>query len=130
MTHYIVRARSDGRAGMPMFGLSTKQAKSFAGQKVHIGDRELTVGRDGRINIPRDIMNKYGVKGADGRQRLSITFASDSDGNLGVLAYTPPLHQMDARTGDVTRPYKGLDVDDDEVILEPSDAPDFNWSPL
>ena len=130
MTHYIVRARSDGRAGMPMFGLSTKQAKSFAGQKVHIGDRELTVGRDGRINIPRDIMNTYGVKGADGRQRLSINFASDSDGKLGVLAYTPPLHQMDAGTGDVTRPYKGLDVDDDEVILEPSDAPDFNWSPL
>ena len=86
MTHYIVRARADGRAGMPMFGLSTKQAKSFAGQKVHIGDRVLTVGRDGRINIPRDIMNTYGVKGADGRQRLSITFASDSVGNLGVLA--------------------------------------------
>jgi len=130
MTHYIVRARSDGRAGMPMFGLSTKQAKSFAGQKVHIGDRVLTVGRDGRINIPRDIMNTYGVKGADGRQRLSITFASDSDGNLGVLAYTPPPHQMDAATGDVTRPYKGLDVYDDEVTLEPSDGPDFNWSPL
>ena len=130
MTHYIVRARSDGRAGMPMFGLPTKEAKSFAGQKVHIGDRELTVGRDGRINIPRDIMNTYGVKGADGRQRLSINFASDSDGHLGVLAYTPPLHQMDAGTGDITRPYKGLDVDDDEVILEPSDAPDFNWSPL
>ncbi len=49
---------------------------------------------------------------------------------IGVLAYTPPLYQMDAGTGDVTRPYKGLDVDDDEVILEPSDAPDFNWSPL
>ena len=70
MTHYIVRARADGRAGMPMFGLSTKQAKSFAGQKVHIGHRVLTVGRDGRINIPRDIMNTYGVKGADGRQRV------------------------------------------------------------
>ncbi len=130
MTHYIVRARSDGRAGMPMFGLPTKQAKSFAGQTVHIGDRELTVGRDGRINIPKDIMNEYGVKGADGRQRLSINFASDSKGNLGVLAYAPPHHQKDAQTGDVTRPYKGLDVEDDEVILEPSDAPDFNWSPL
>ncbi len=23
-----------------------------------------------------------------------------------------------------------VDVDDDEVILEPSDAPDFNWSPV
>jgi len=51
-------------------------------------------------------------------------------GNLGVLVYTPPPHQKDAQTGDLTRPYKGLDVDDDEVILEPSDAPDFNWSPL
>ena len=69
MTHYIVRARSDGRAGMPMFGLSTKQAKSFAGQKVHIGDREVTVGRDGRINIPKDIMETYGVVGDDGRRR-------------------------------------------------------------
>ena len=44
MTHYIVRARSDGRAGMPMFGLSGPRAKSFAGQTVHIGDREVTVG--------------------------------------------------------------------------------------
>ena len=51
MTYYIVRARSDGRAGMPVFGLSTKQAKSFAGQTVHIGDREVMVGRDGRTRL-------------------------------------------------------------------------------
>jgi len=33
-------------------------------------------------------------------------------------------------TGYDSWPYKGLDVDDDEVILEPSDGPDFNWSPV
>src|SRR5690606_41053304 len=77
MTHYIVRARSDGRAGMPMFGLSGPRAKSFAGQTVYIGDREVTVGRDGRINIPKDIMETYGVVGDDGRRRVSINFASD-----------------------------------------------------
>jgi len=130
MTHYIVRARSDGRAGMPMFGLSKKRAKSFAGQTVHIGDRKVTVGRDGRINIPKDIMETYGVVGDDGRRRLSINFASDGQGNFGVLAYTPPPHQKDARTGDLTRPYRALDIYDDEVILELSDGPDFNWSPL
>jgi len=80
MTHYIVRARSDGRAGMPMFGLSGPRAKSFAGQTVHIGDRKVTVGRDGRINIPKDIMETYGVVGDDGRRRLSINFASDGAG--------------------------------------------------
>ena len=130
MTHYIVRARSDGRAGMPMFGLSGSRAKSFAGQTVYIGDREVTVGRDGRINIPKDIMETYGVVGDDGRRRLSINFASDGQGNLGVLVYTPPPHQKDAQTGDLTRPYKGLNVYDDDFILEPSDGPDFNWSPL
>ena len=121
MTHYIVRARSDGRAGMPMFGLSGSRAKSFAGQTVYI---------DGRINIPKDIMETYGVVGDDGRRRVSINFASDGQGNLGVLIYTPPPHQRDAQTGDPTRPYKGLNVYDDEVVLEPSDGPDFNWSPL
>lgn len=50
---------------------------------------------------------------SDGRTRLSINFASDGQGNLGVLAYTPPPHQKDARTGDLTRPYKGLDVDEE-----------------
>jgi len=125
MTHYIVRARSDGRAGMPMFGLSGPRAKSFAGQTVHIGDRKVTVGRDGRINIPKDIMETYGVVGDDGRKRLNISFASDSEGNLGVLAYTTGESQKNAVTG--TRARKQTDIRD---YLEPSDAPDFNWSPV
>ncbi len=125
MMIFIVRARSDGRAGMPMFGLSGSHAKWFTGQKVHIGDREVTVGRDGRINIPKDIMETYGVVGDDGRRRLSINFASDGQGNLGVLVYTPPPHQKDAQTGDLARPYRVPDIDDDEHILEPSDGPDF-----
>ena len=130
MTHYTIRARSDGRAGMSMFGLPRKDAMKFAGETVYIGDRKVAVGRDGRINIPKDIMETYGVMGDDGRRRLSINFASDGQGNFGVLAYTPPPHQKDAQTGDLTRPYKALDIYDDEVVLELSDGPDFNWSPL
>ena len=125
MTHYTIRARSDGRAGMSMFGLPRKDAMKFAGETVYIGDRKVAVGRDGRINIPKDIMDTYGVTGDDGRKRLNITFASDSEGNLGVLAYTTGESQKNAVTG--TRARKQTDIRD---YLEPEDAPDFNWSPV
>ena len=125
MTHYTIRARSDGRAGMSMFGLPKKDAMKFAGETVYIGDRKVAVGRDGRINIPKDIMETYGVTGDDGRKRLNITFASDSEGNLGVLAYTTGESQKNAVTG--TRARRQTDIRD---YLEPEDAPDFNWSPV
>ena len=125
MTHYTIRARSDGRAGMSMFGLPKKDAMKFAGETVYIGDRKVAVGRDGRINIPKDIMETYGVTGDDGRKRLNISFASDSEGNLGVLAYTTGESQKNAVTG--TRARKQTVIRD---YLEPEDAPDFNWSPV
>ncbi len=125
MTHYTIRARSDGRAGMSMFGLPRKDAMKFAGETVHIGDRKVTVGRDGRINIPKDIMDTYGVTGDDGRKRLNISFASDSEGNLGVLAYTTGESQKNAVTG--TRARKQTDIRD---YLEPEEVQDFNWSPV
>ncbi len=125
MAHYTIRARSDGRAGMLMFGLPKKDAMKFAGETVYIGDRKVAVGRDGRINIPKDIMDTYGVTGDDGRKRLNISFASDSEGNLGVLAYTTGESQKNAVTG--TRARKQTVIRD---YLEPEDAPDFNWSPV
>ena len=125
MTHYTIRARSDGRAGMSMFGLPKKDAMKVAGETVYIGDHTVTVGTDGRINVPRDIMDTYGVTGDDGRKRLNISFASDSEGNLGVLAYTTGESQKNAVTG--TRARKQTDIRD---YLEPEEVQDFNWSPV
>ena len=122
---FIARAWSDGRAGMPMFGLSTKHAKSLAGQTVHIGDRTLTVGTDGYIRIPKSVVDEHGVKGVDGRKRVSLCFIRDFQDTLMVLVAPPPPHQVNAETGDVARPYKGLDVDSSNCVLVPCDKPDW-----
>lgn len=79
MAWFVVTARSDGRGGIRPFGT---YGPKEAGAKVTIGDRDYTVGKDGRVNIPRAVMERYGTPGPDGRQRVVVRFSS-AEGKQG-----------------------------------------------
>ena len=125
---YIARAWSDGRAGMPMFGLSTKHAKSLAGQTVHIGDRTLTVGTDGYIRIPKSVVNEYGAEGDDGRRRIGFAWLRDTNGSLIALPYTPRGVDVNAETGDMAISWDRVVTERpsfQDILLVPCDKPDW-----
>ena len=121
---YIARAWSDGRAGMPMFGLTGPRAKLFAGQTVHIGDRTLTVGTDGYIRIPKSVVDEHGVKGVDGRKRVSLCFIRGFQDTLMVLVAPPPPHQVNAQTGECTRLHEAVPFDSSNCVLVPDECCD------
>ena len=70
----IVVARKDGRGGVRPFG---SYNKTQAGATVSIMNKDYKVTTDGRVNIPKSIMDK-GIKGADGRMRIEMRFATKS----------------------------------------------------
>jgi len=122
---FIVAARSDGRGGFRPFGT---YGASAAGGKVWIGNQRLTIGKDGRVNIPKAVMDRYGVKGSDGRMRVAITFSSSKGisgwKDLSAMVMTPGASQADALTGDLL-----TDVDWRLPALTPEDVNDRSWSP-
>lgn len=126
MSTYIVRERADGRGGLRPFNSYTSGQK---GAKVLIGDKRYTVTSDGRVNIPKSVMQKYGIKGDDGRLRVAMTFTTpklqNKDGWKKPVAKvtTPPLEYKNADQGSVIK--KGyISI----KTLKPSDGSDFNWS--
>lgn len=101
MGAYIVTQRADGRGGFRPFGsYSSKQA----GATVEIGDRRYKVTKDGRVNIPKAIMETYGAKGDDGRFRIQMRFSTmpGKDGWKDVKAHIQKPDKSDAQkaTGD------------------------------
>jgi len=95
----IVVQRTDGRGGIKPFGTYGKEQ---AGAKVYIGERELTVTKDGRVNIPKSIM-KQGIQGTDGRYRLEISFRTnpgiDHWKQVQGKVQKPFVENKDAETG-------------------------------
>lgn len=125
---FIVEARSDGRGGIRPFNAYTKKE---AGATVHIGDKQYKVTKDGRVNIPKSIFDKYGVIGDNGRKRIGIQFATDKNEGKDrwkttkAKIITPPSEHKNAKTYDIVK-VKG---ESKKRGLVPSDSPDFNWSP-
>lgn len=123
MSTFFVTQRSDGRGGIKPFGTYGKEQ---AGAKVSIGDRQLTVTSDGRVNIPKDIMEKYGT-GESGKKSIGITFTSDGgkdgwkDVKGGVV--TP---KETGKTGQKVK----FDRGDKPDVVVPSDSGESNWSPI
>jgi len=122
----MVTARSDGRGGIRPFGT---YSKAQAGYTVQIGGQTLKVGRDGRVNIPKAVMERYGIIGDDGRRRVEAVFAwhrQDADvPDVGATIATPAYDMRNAATGDTA-----VGFAEDEDLLEPEDSRDYNWSPL
>jgi len=125
MSSFIVRERNDGRGGIRPFNHYTPRMK---GSIVKIGTREYKVTSDGRVNIPASLMKQYGIKGDDGRLRIGILFKSE-EGTKGRYVYAqimkPDESVKNYEQGRVIpKPYITSNR------LRPSDAPDYNWSPV
>ncbi len=124
MSVFIVSARIDGRGGIHPFGT---YGKSQSGSKVDIGGKTYTVTKDGRVNIPKSIMDK-GIKGKDGRMRLAIQFSTQNgiEGWKNVKAITSKPLKIDANkiTGDKVSKHRLKDRDE----LLPKDSGEVNWS--
>lgn len=125
MTRFLVVARADGRGGFRPFG--TYSARQ-AGASVKIGARSFKVGVDGRVNIPKSIMDEYGIIGADGRRRVSIQFsrAEGVEGWKDVAAEvgTPGARYSEFETG---APVFERPAPESRIRLE--DFGDYTWSP-
>lgn len=128
MGSYIVRARIDGRGGGRVFGLIPKLSKHFIGKMFRIGDTDIPVTTDGRINIPKEIMDRHGILGVDGRKRITITYSSNTnrEGDMTYGAFVnKPLSKDKNRDNNwrtVTLRKKT------KRGLKPKDSPDYNWS--
>lgn len=126
MSTYIVKERSDGRGGIKPFNSYNKRQ---SGASVMVGNKKLKVTSDGRVNIPKSIMQQYGIKGDDGRLRIAMTFATDGGKNgwkdVGGIVVNPPERAKNLGNGDILTnpPAKN-------TRLAPSDGPDYSWSPV
>jgi len=125
---YIVKARVDGRGGARVFGLSPELTKKFIGKSFTLGNKSYKVTTDGRINIPKAVMNKYGILGTDGRRRVSITWTSQWNRKKEVTYagfINKPLAKDKNRSPNwrITKPRKIT-----KRGLKPADGVDYNWS--
>ena len=131
-TPIIVVARSDGRGGIKPFGTYGKQQ---AGAKVFVGEKSFTVTKDGRVNIPKSIMDT-GIKGSDGRMRISIGFRAESKEAAGIdrwksvksIIVKPSKEDKNAVHGDKITKFR-LNRKGKNADLKPLDTKDYNWSP-
>lgn len=126
-TQFIVTQRIDGRGGIKPFG-TFKGGQQGAG--VMIGDKTYKVTSDGRVNIPKSIMDKFGVEGSDGRKRVTIHFSAGKgkEGwkDVSAAIKKPVDDDRDKRTGAVVTKHR---VGVDRNVLKPKDSPDRTWSP-
>ena len=121
MARVIVTARSDGRGGFSPF---VKHAKSHAGETVYVGGVGRKVSSDGRVNIPKALMEQVGVQGADGRYRVAVETGArtDEDGKVevGLFITKPPQGMAAAASGDIV-PREHFT----EQIIHPSETEEF-----
>lgn len=95
-----ITARSDGRGGAfvckeykdakGVIHSAAERSREKAGEKVSIGDFHATVTSDGRINIPKRVMDKYGAIGKDGRRQVDVQFGGRGT-KIGVRVSKPGI---------------------------------------
>ncbi len=122
----IVVARADGRGGIEPFGVSGENRKGFVGAHVAIGEKTYTVTKDGRVNIPKSVM-ETGIKGSDGRYRIAIGFNSGTGKNgwkdLKAVVVKPSEENITSRKGEPLKKFVRKRKD-----LVPGDVIEYNWS--
>ena len=122
MVNRIVVSRVDGRGGLR---IPAQHSKDLAGARFAIAGKTFAITSDGRVNIPKSIMEKYGSRLPDGRYALAVDvgFRYDAD-ELRVGGYINELGKVetDYKTGD-TITYS--DVIDNEVINPTTDDTEY-----
>ena len=95
---------------------------------MNIGGKNLIVTTDGIVNIPKKIMNEFGIIRKDGRQRVTFTFTSqtgrDKKQTFAGFVNKPLSKDKNRSNGWRTlSPRKNT-----KRGLKPSDGRDYNWS--
>lgn len=125
MVNRIVVSRADGRGGLR---IPVSHPRDFTGERFAIAGKSYTITSDGRVNIPKSVMQKYGSRMANGRYALAVDigFRYDAD-ELRVGGYINDLGEVktDYKTGD-TITYS--DVIDNEVINPTTDGTEYYTS--
>lgn len=122
MARIVVRARADGRGGFSPF---RTHPSAHAGEEVAIGNKFVKVSSDGRVNIPKALMEQVGTKGADGRYRVVVETGARTDPergkHYGLYVTSVPAGYENAPTGTVV-PDKIEFVGN---VIHPSDTVDY-----
>lgn len=122
MARIVVRARADGRGGFSPF---RTHPSAHAGEYVAIGNHFVKVSADGRVNIPKSLMEKVGVLGDDGRYRVAVETGARTDPDrgrhYGLYLSTPPESLRNAGSGVVVP--EGLPFVGDAIL--PSDTKEY-----
>jgi len=122
MVNRIVVSRADGRGGLR---IPAQHPKDFAGARFAIAGKTFAITTDGRVNIPKSIMQKYGSRMPDGRYALAVDVGYRyDDGKFRVGGYINELGKVETnyKTGD-TITYS--DVIDNEVINPTTDGTEY-----
>ena len=122
MVNRIVVSRADGRGGLR---IPAKHPKDLAGARFAIAGETFAITSDGRVNIPKSIMEKYGSRLPDGRYALAVDVGYRYDeGEFRVGGYINELGKVETNyeTGD-TISYS--DVIDNEVINPTTDDTEY-----
>ena len=99
-------ARADGRGTYIPYPKGT--IKDHIGEKVYIAHREFKNGKDGRVNIPKSIMQAYGRLNDEGRRVLLVKRQYRGKHAGARLIQTPEDFDIDdIETGDLFNSPKG-----------------------
>ena len=122
-------ARSDGRASFRPYG---KDWRDHVGETVEVAGRKLRVSKDGRVHIPKSLMQEMGTRNPDGRRVIGIQTGARYDGkgkkarlSLGARVVKLDEEQAKYTTGELI-PKEGFKRADLHV-LKASDSKDYYY---
>lgn len=119
---YLI-ADSAGRGHIKPFGRFTSAQR---GTLVEIGGRNYKVTSDGRVSIPKRIMERYGTKDPATGRNVVIARCSSKDGNYAVQILKPKQLPTAIKTHQIARL---RDVQPGvENVLSPMDSGDWTFS--
>ena len=119
---YLV-ADSAGRGHIKPFG---RFSSAQRGTLVNIGGQNYKVTSDGRVSIPKSVMERYGIKDPATGRNVVIARCSSKDGNYAVQILKPKQIPISVKTHQIARL---RDVQPGvENVLSPIDAGDWMFS--
>ena len=112
-----------GRGHIKPFGRFTSEQK---GTEVDIGGKKYKVTSDGRVSIPKRIMEKYGFKDPETGRNVVIARCSSKDGEYAIQILKPKQLPLSVKTHQIARlRYVQPGV---ENVLSPCDSGDWTFS--
>lgn len=112
-----------GRGHIKPFGRFTREQR---GTLIDIGGKNYQVTSDGRVSIPKRIMEKYGFKDPATGRNVVIARCSSKDGKYAIQILKPKQLPLTVKTHQIARL---RDVQPGvENVLSPRDAGDWTFS--